>query len=74
MPSETLTRAIERARSLPEADQERVGRELDAFIDDLGKLRGELEAGLQSLAAGLGRELDMEAVIARARAACHGGE
>jgi hypothetical protein len=74
MPSETLTRAIERARSLPEADQERVGRELDAFIDDLGKLRGELGAGLQSLDAGLGRELDMEAVIARARAACHGGE
>ena len=74
MPSETLTRAIERARSLPEADQERVGRELDAFIDDLGKLRGELGAGLQSLDAGLGRELDMEAVIARARAACLGGE
>jgi len=67
MPSETLTRAIAKAKLLPDADQERIGRELSAFVDDLRNLRVDLSAGLRSLDAGLGKELDMEHIIARAR-------
>jgi hypothetical protein len=68
MPAETLTRAIAKAQELSDADQERIGRELSAYIDDLGSLRADLADGLRSLDAGLGKELDIERVIARARA------
>ena len=68
MPSETLTRAIAKAQELPGIDQERIGRELSAYIDDLRNLRADLAQGLHSLDAGLGKTLDMEDVIARARA------
>jgi hypothetical protein len=67
MPSETLTRAIAKARELPDVDQERIGRELSAYVDDLRKLRADLAEGLRSLDTGLGKELDIEEVIARAR-------
>jgi hypothetical protein len=67
MPSETLTRAIAKARELPDADQERIGLELSAYVDDLRKLRSDLAEGLRSLDTGLGKELDIEEVIARAR-------
>jgi hypothetical protein len=49
MPSETLTRAIAKARELPDVDQERIGRELSAYVDDLRKLRADLAEGLRSL-------------------------
>jgi hypothetical protein len=66
--SETLTHAIAKAQQLPDADQERIGRELSAYVDDLRNLRADLSEGLRSLDAGLGKELDIENVIARARA------
>lgn len=68
MSSETLTHAIAKVQQLPDADQERIGRELNAYIDDLHRLRADLTQGLRSLDAGLGKELDIEDVIARARA------
>jgi hypothetical protein len=63
-----LDQAIAKAHELPEADQERIGRELNDYIDHLRALRADLDQGLRSLDAGLGRELDIEHVIARARA------
>jgi hypothetical protein len=68
MPSKTLDEAIAKAHELPEADQERIGRELNDYIDHLRALRSDISAGVQSLDAGFGRKLDIEDVIGRARA------
>ena len=68
MLSKTLEEAIAKAHELPEEDQERLGRELNDYIDHLRALRSDIRAGLQSLDAGLGRKLDIEDVIRRARA------
>ena len=64
----TPDEAIAKAHELPEADQERLGRELNEYIDHLRALRSDIDQGLRSLDAGLGRQLDIEDVIARARA------
>ena len=69
MPSKTLDEAIAKAHELPEADQERIGRELNDYIDHLRALRSDISAGVRSLDAGFGRKLDIEDVIGRARAA-----
>jgi hypothetical protein len=68
MPSKTLDQAIAKAHELPEADQERIGRELSDYIDHLRALRSDIDQGLRSLDAGLGRQVDIEDVIGRARA------
>lgn len=68
MPSKTLDEAIAKAHELPEADQERLGRELNDYIDHLRALRSDIGAGLRSLDAGQGRRLNIEDVITRARA------
>lgn len=72
MPSKALDHAIAKARELPEADQEQIGRELNDYIDHLRALRCDIDQGLRSLDAGRGRQVDIEDVIARARAA-HAG-
>lgn len=69
MPSKTLDQAIAKAHELPEADQEQIGRELNDYIDHLRALRSDIDQGLRSLNAGHGRQVDIEDVIARARAA-----
>ena len=56
MPSETFTRAIVKVQQLPDADQERIGRELSEHVDDLCTLRADIEQGLRSLDAGLGKD------------------
>jgi hypothetical protein len=68
MPSKTLDQAIAKAHELPREDQERIGRELNDYIDHLRALRSDLDQGLRSLDTGLGRELDIEHVIGRAHA------
>jgi hypothetical protein len=72
MSSKALDQAIAKARELPEVDQEQIGRELNDYIDHLRALRGDIDQGLRSLNAGSGRQVDIEDVIARARAA-HAG-
>ncbi|MBV9064861.1 MAG: hypothetical protein JO004_03720, partial [Methylobacteriaceae bacterium] len=57
MTSETLIRAVAKAQTLPSEDQERIGRELCAYVDDLQALRADLDAGIRSLDAGLGKSL-----------------
>jgi hypothetical protein len=70
--TKTLELAISKALQLPEAAQERIGRELLNRIDTLEELRAEIEIGIKELDAGLGKPLDIEDVIRRARKA-HGG-
>jgi len=53
---------------LPAADQRRIAEELDRYLDELASLREKLEEGVRSLDAGLGRELDIDDLIARANA------
>jgi hypothetical protein len=59
----TLELAITKAADLPEAAQERLGRDLLERIDLLARLRADIEAGLAELDAGLGQELDIEDLI-----------
>jgi hypothetical protein len=63
-----LEQAVEEALSLPEADQEKIGRELLTHVEKIRALRADLEAGVKSLDAGLGKPLNIEDVIKRARA------
>jgi hypothetical protein len=58
-----LELAITKAADLPEAAQERLGRDLLERIDLLARLRADVEAGLAELDAGLGQELDIEDLI-----------
>jgi hypothetical protein len=63
-----LEKALEKAADLPAADQDRIGQRLDAYIDDLQALRAMLEEGVHSLDDGHGKRIDIEEIIARARA------
>jgi hypothetical protein len=66
-----MTKLFERAAAevakLPEPEQDRIGQELIAHLEKLRRLRSDIDEGLRSLNAGEGRELDIEAVIARGR-------
>jgi len=48
---------------LPEAAQEQLGRELLERIARLNELRAAVEVGIGELDAGLGEEVDIEALI-----------
>jgi hypothetical protein len=61
----TLELAVAKAAELPEADQERIGRDLLAYIEALAELRAKLQIGIDELDAGLGRPLDIEDLIRR---------
>jgi hypothetical protein len=61
-----LELAIRKASNLPEAAQERLGRELLERIEALEHLRTEIEAGLRELDGGLGEEIDIEEIIRQA--------
>jgi hypothetical protein len=67
MTSKTLELAISRLAMLPEAAQEEIGRELMEHVDKRQRLLEDIDTGIRSLEAGLGRELDIEDVIKRAR-------
>jgi hypothetical protein len=62
-----LALAVAKAAELPEADQERIGRELLDYIKALAELRAELQVGIDELDAGLGGALDVEDVIRRGK-------
>jgi hypothetical protein len=67
MTSKTLELAISRLAMLPEAAQEEIGRELMEHVDKRQRLLEDIDTGIRSLEAGLGRELDIDDVIKRAR-------
>ena len=70
--TKVLEDAIAEVARLPEADREKIGRELLAHVERLRALRSDLAVGLGSLDQGRGAELDIGEVIDRARRQ-HGG-
>jgi hypothetical protein len=63
-----LKEAIAKVATLPEAAQQKIGRELLLHIEKVRRLRSELEKGTRSLDRGEGRELDMDDLTQRPRA------
>ena len=61
-----LKEAIDEVAALPESDQEQIGRELLLHVEKIRALRADLQAGIDSLDADRGKELDMDDVIRRA--------
>jgi hypothetical protein len=64
--------AIDEVSSLPESDQETIGRQLLSHVEKLRRLRMEIDRGERSLDAGLGRTLDIDEFVERAKER-HGG-
>lgn len=59
----TLEQAIAEVATLPASDQEQIGRKLLSHVERLRQLRTEIDKGIQSLDAGGGRPLDIEALL-----------
>lgn len=59
----TLQKAIAEVATLPDADQEEIGRKLLSHVEKLRKLRADIDAGIDSLDAGKGKPLDVEQFI-----------
>jgi hypothetical protein len=59
----TLEQAIQEVATLPDADQEEIGRRLLSHVERLRLLRDELDKGLRSLDAGDGKTFSMEEFI-----------
>jgi hypothetical protein len=55
-----LREAMEQISNLPEADQQKIGRELLSHLEKLRRLCVEIDNGIQSLSAGRGEALDIE--------------
>jgi hypothetical protein len=56
----SLELAIAEVATLPDVDQEQIGRQLLSHIEKLRQLRSEIDKGIRSLDAGAGRPLDVE--------------
>ncbi|MEF3367710.1 hypothetical protein V3H18_14325 [Methylocystis sp. 9N] len=65
---DTLDFAFSKASALPEPAREKIARELLDRIEVLSRLRAAIDLGLSELDAGLGRPLDIETLIEKARA------
>jgi hypothetical protein len=61
----TLEQAIAQVATLPDADQEQIGRQLLSHVEKLRSLREELDKGIRSLDAGEGRTFDIDELIRR---------
>ncbi len=66
--SKTFKDAVAEAARLPEAAQEKIGRELRAYVEKLHRRHVDIEQGVRSLDAGSGKAIDIGDVIKRARA------
>ena len=62
----TLEQAIAEVTSLPDSDQEQIGRKLLSHLEKLRQLRSDIDAGIQSLDQGKGKSLDIEEFLRRA--------
>jgi hypothetical protein len=65
--TKVLEEAIAEVASLPESDQELIGRELLVHVGKLRRLRADIAHGVRSLDAGKGKRLYIDDVIRRAR-------
>jgi hypothetical protein len=61
----TLEQAIAEVESLPDADQEQIGRQLLSHVEKLRRLREELDKGARSLDAGMGKPVDIDKFVRR---------
>jgi hypothetical protein len=59
----TLEQAIAELQRLPADDQEQIGRSLLSHVEKLRALRTEVDKGVRSLDAGLGRESSTDEFI-----------
>jgi hypothetical protein len=59
----TLQKAIAEVASLPDADQEDIGRKLLTHVEKLRRLRADIDVGLRSLDEGRGKPVDIEQFI-----------
>jgi hypothetical protein len=55
----TLEQAISAVATLPDTDQEEIGRRLLSHVEKLRQLRAEIDKGIRSLEAGEGKPLDI---------------
>lgn len=65
--TKSLKEAVAVVEQLPEADQENIGRQMLAHVQKLQALRTDIDAGIRSLDAQEGREVDIDEVVADAR-------
>jgi hypothetical protein len=56
----SLELAIAEVATLPDTDQEEIGRRLLSHVEKLRQLRAEVDKGIRSLDAGKGRPFDVE--------------
>ena len=61
--SKVLQVAVVEATTLPQSDQETIGRQLLSHVEKLRRLRADIDKGIRSLDAGEGRELNIEEFI-----------
>lgn len=54
-----LEQALSAVATLPDADQEEIGRRLLSHVQKLRQLREEIDKGIRSLEAGEGKPLDI---------------
>jgi hypothetical protein len=69
----SLERAIAEVATLPDADQEQIGRRLLSHLEKLRQLRVEVDKGIRSLDAGKGVPFDVESFL-RLKNERNGGE
>ncbi len=58
--TKVLREAIAKVEALPEADQDRIARDLLDYLDKLNALRKDIDVGVKQLDAGEGRHLDID--------------
>ncbi len=61
----SLELAIAEVATLPDADQEQIGRRLLSHVEKLRQLRAEVDKGIRSLDAGKGAAFDVEKFLAQ---------
>jgi hypothetical protein len=61
----TLEIAMAEVSSLPDANQEQIGRRLLSHVEKLRHLRAEIDKGIRSLDAGEGKPLDIQDFLRR---------
>ena len=61
----TLEQALAEVATLPDADQEQIGRQLLAHLERLRQLREAIDRGIRSLDAGEGTPLHIEEFLER---------
>jgi hypothetical protein len=66
--SKVFKDAVAEAATLPEAAQDKIGRELRAYLDKLHRLQSDVEQGIRSLDAGAGKAINVEDLIEHSRA------